>query len=329
MKNLMDDVFESIASGVITIDIADRISLYNRAAERILGIPPHLVLEQEYQYALDPVGETMSGLVESVKQNGGHMSKEVDIVVRRRPGVSTVSLTCSPLRDVRQETLGVAVVLDDVSEKKRMESVRRYLPAALVDQVRDIDAAQRPQRQTISILFADIRGFSTFSEQEEPERLVEIINVYFTIAAQAIMTQEGVIDKFMGDAVMALFNTPLNPQQNHVERAIKAALMMKTDLGQYHAEIPPAKRLHFGIGIHTGEAVVGNVGSASRKDYSAIGDAVNLAKRLQEVARPDQILISDETYQQVREWTRVEALAPVRVKGRQALEQIYDLLDAR
>jgi class 3 adenylate cyclase len=130
----------------------------------------------------------------------------------------------------------------------------------------------------------------------------------------------------MGDAVMALFNTPLNPQMDHVERAARTALMIQTSMDAYHANLPEERRLHFGIGIHMGEAVVGNVGSNLRKDYSAIGDAVNLAKRLQEMARPGQILVSQDVYQQIEAQAVVEALPPMQVKGRQALEQVYELL---
>jgi adenylate cyclase len=326
MTNLMNDVFDSIASGVITLNEVDLISLYNRAAERILGVPGHQVLDQHYKKVLEPIGDTMEKLVQLVKADGGHESLEVDTVLQKRPGTATLNFTLSPLRDVRQEMRGVAVVVDDVSEKKRLESVRRYLPPALVDRVRDLDAAQRPQRQTLTILFADIRGFSTFSEKLQPEGLIEIINQYFTVAAQCISEYEGMIDKFMGDAVMALFNTPLNPQDDHTARAVRTALRLRDELGAFHAGLPDKQRLYMGIGIHVGEAVVGNVGSQFRKDYSALGDAVNLAKRLQEIARPGQILISEETYRQVESWVEVAALEPIQVKGRQALEQIYELI---
>jgi PAS domain S-box-containing protein len=325
MKNLQDDVFESIASGVITIDIADRISLYNRAAERILGIPSHQVIDRSYQAALIPVGRIVESMVEQTKLAGGYHNIEVDTQVHDRTGMTTLNLTFSPLRDIQQETLGVAMVLYDISEKKLLESVRRYLPPALVDQVRDLDAAQRPQRRYVSVMFADVRGFTTVSEHMKPERLIEIINGYFTIAARAINELEGLIDKFMGDAVMALFNTPLNPQEDHFDRAIKTALRMREGVIAYHQDVPEDEQLYFGIGIHVGEAVVGNVGSQLRKDYSAIGDAVNLAKRLQEIARPNQIILSEEAYEHVKDWVEVEKLEPVQVKGRQALTQIYAL----
>ncbi len=330
MRDLMNNVFESITSGVITIDENDRISLYNRAAERILDVPANSMMREVYHNTLTSMGLPIEPLVERVKANGGTHNTEVDIVVRHRPGITTLNLTLSPLRDIQQDTLGVAMVLDDVSEKKRMESVRRYLPPELVDQVRDLDAAQRPQRRILSVLFADVRGFSTFSENLDPEKLIQIINGYFTEAVYAITYHQGMTDKFMGDAVMALYNTPLNPQNypmwDHVGRAVRTALMIQKRLITYHTELTGDRRLHFGIGIHTGEAVVGNVGSSLRKDYSAIGDAVNLAKRLQEIAKPGQIIISHDAYKHVQDWVEVEVLPPTQVKGRQALEQIYHLI---
>jgi class 3 adenylate cyclase len=130
----------------------------------------------------------------------------------------------------------------------------------------------------------------------------------------------------MGDAVMALFNTPLNPQPNHVEQAAQAALRIQTRLADYRRSLPPERALHCGIGLHTGETVVGNVGSAQRKDYSAVGDAVNLCKRLQELAGPDQVLISREVYGRLRHRAQVEPLPPVMLKGRRTREEVYLLL---
>jgi PAS domain S-box-containing protein len=325
MRDLMDNVFASIASGVITIDNGERIVLYNRAAERLLGFPHNDIVRQTYQRALETLGLPVETLVEEVRHNGGAKNTEVDLVVNRRPGVTTLNLTMTPLRDFEQETLGVAMVLNDVTEKKRLESVRRYLPPALVDQIRDLDAAQRPQHRIMSVVFADVRGYSTFSEHVDPEKLIQIMNGYFTVFVNAIETFEGLTDKFMGDAVMALYNTPLNPQRKHAERAVRTALMIQEQMQTYLTEMPEETRLHFGIGVHTGEAVVGNVGSSLRKDYSAIGDAVNLAKRIQENASGDQVLLSSATFELVKDWVTAEALNPIRVKGRQTLEQIYRL----
>lgn len=326
MKNLMDDVLASIGSGVITIDERDQVALFNRAAGQILGLPVPDTLHRPYREALSFIDGFVDA-VEQVKANGSLPSVERDMELDSRPGRTSITLSFSPLRDARGRIHGVAVVVDDVSEKKRLESVRRYLPPALVDQVRDLDAAQRPQRRRMSVLFADVRGYSTIGEHMPPEELVEILNGYFTVAADAISRFNGVIDKYMGDAIMAEFNTTLNPQEDHVERAVRAALAMRDALVAYHQTLSPEQCLHFGIGVHAGESVVGNVGTHFRKDYSVIGDAVNVAKRLQELAGPGQILLSDAVYQEVQAWVTVRALGPTRVKGRQALEQVYELVE--
>ncbi len=325
LKYLMDDVFESIASGVITIDLNDQISMYNRAAAHMLRIAPGETADMNYQTVFKNLSRVVEVMVQQVRRYGGARYAEVETEGQESGQKTSLTLNCSPLRDGQQQPLGVTIVLDDVTEKKRLAGVRRYLPPGLVDRVHDLAAAQRPQRQTVTILFADVRGFSTFAEHLPPEQLIEIINGYFTVASELISQHEGVIDKFMGDAVMVLFNTPLNPQADHAARAVKSAQAMQQALAAYHARIPLEHRLSFGIGIHTGEAVVGNVGGPFRQDYSAIGDAVNLAKRLQELAQPGQVLISSPVYAAVAAWAQVEALPPMQVKGRRSVEQIYAL----
>ncbi len=329
MKQLMDNVFASIASGVITIDEADRIALCNRAAARILRIPPDVGLIDAEWPKLAELGLPVDALVTQVKHERQTRSGEIDLTsALRSDNPITINLTVSPLHTVENEHLGgVALVLDDVTEKKRVESLRRYLPPALVDQVRDLDAAQRAQRREITVLFADIRDFSQFGEHVDPEELIELANGFFTEVVAVISECHGLIDKFMGDAVMALFNTPLNPQEDHVEQAVRAALGIQARLAAYRQRLPAGRTLHFGVGLHTGEAVVGNVGSEQRKDYSAVGDVVNLCKRIQELAGSDQVLISRDVYGRVRDWVRVESLPPVQVKGRQTLEEVYRLLD--
>ena len=325
MKNLMDDVFASIASGVITLDADDGVALFNRAAERILGLRVQDVLGRPYQEVLQAV-DGFSAMVDQVKAQGGQHTMEVEATME--PGAERVSLsfTFSPLWDFQEDVHGVAVVVNDLSEKKRLESVRRYLPPALVEQVRDLDAADRPQRRFMSVLFGDVRGYSTISEQWLPEELVEILNGYFSVAAGVINRYEGVIDKYMGDAFMAEFNTTLNPQDDHVERAVRTALLIRQEVASYHESFPDGRRLHFGMGIHSGESVVGNVGTHFRKDYSVIGDAVNLAKRLQEVAEPDQILVTEAVYEQVKGWAELRFVGERLLKGRDSAERIYELL---
>lgn len=325
MKNLMDDVFASIASGVITVDAQGCVALFNRAAERILGLSAERVLGQPYRKTLHAI-ESFEAMVDQVRADGDQRAVEVEVAVRPGDGRASLSFTFSPLWDMQEDVQGVAVVVDDLSEKKRLESVRRYLPPALVEQVRDLDAAGRPQRRFMSVLFGDVRGYSTISEQSAPEELVEILNGYFSVAASVINRYEGVIDKYMGDAFMTEFNTTLNPQEDHVERAVRTALAIRQEIAAYHKDFPEERRLHFGMGIHSGESVVGNVGTHFRKDYSVIGDAVNLAKRLQEIAEADQILVTHAVYEQVKEWAELRFVDERQLKGRDTLERIYELL---
>ncbi|UCC85812.1 MAG: GAF domain-containing protein [Anaerolineales bacterium] len=334
MKNLMDNIFASIASGVITTDIRDNITLCNPAAESILGVRADGSIGRAYQQVFPAVSRTpLPRLVEEVKRHRErYIGYEVDVDLPERGRVN-LSMNLSTLRDVQDATLGVAIVVDDLTEKKRFEReramIKRYLPSQLVDSLPDglSELRLRGERQQITTLFADIRGFSTFSEKSNPEKVVEVINQYFALALTAVEQQEGIVDKYLGDAVMAHFNTPLRPVVGHAWRAVLAAWDFKQAIEQHLQQVPDEDKLTVGIGINTGEPVVGNVGAEDRMEYTAIGDAVNLAKRLQESARGGQILLSNPTYELVKEKVEVRALDPIQVKGRQAQEQVYELLD--
>jgi adenylate cyclase len=332
MKNLQDNVFASIASGVITTDDHDYVTLINRRAAQILTLENEEAEGRNLYDVLPVLGSRFETMVEQARMSDQQLTGvEFDAEVEMR-GPINLSMNFSPLKDAHQYTQGVAIVLDDLTETKRREAqiagVRRYLPDEVVDGIKSADELKLGgTRQVISILFADIRGFSTFSERLNPETLVEIINTYWTISSDAIHMQNGVIDKFMGDAVMALYNTPLRPQKDHALRAVRSAAALVSDSRAYHETVPEKDRISFGIGVHTGEAVVGNVGSPDRLDYTAMGDSVNLAKRLQEVAKPMQILMSDDTYQQVKDRVEVNELEPIQVKGRTQFTKVYELLN--
>ena len=213
-------------------------------------------------------------------------------------------------------------------EKQRIRRLfQRYVAPTVVERlIEGLDqVVLGGKRQVVTILFADVRGFTSFSEARMPEELIEILNYHLSLAAQAVLEQEGTLDKFMGDAVMAFFNAPL-PRPDHALRAVRAALAMQEAIAAYHHELDSEARLSFGVGINVGEAVVGNVGTAELMNYTAIGDSVNLAKRLQENAEAGQILLSQSAYDAVRKHVRVRALEPIKVKGRSGTEPVYELV---
>ncbi|NDJ52356.1 MAG: GAF domain-containing protein [Chloroflexi bacterium] len=338
LKYLQDNVFASIASGVITADHDNKITLINRRAQQIFGLLESVDNGDLVGTTLDEVLPPLDSRFERIMRDALSSDKSIQSVEFETElsnrGRINLNMNLSPLKDAHETTQGVAIVLDDMTDVKRREAqlagVRRYLPPDVVDYISSPAALKLGgTRQVISILFADIRGFSTFSEVLDPEKLVEITNTYMTIASDAIQTEEGIIDKFMGDAVMALYNTSLRPQADHALRAVRAATVLIDEVKAFHESVPEGDRLEFGVGVHTGEAVVGNVGSPERLDYTAMGDTVNLAKRLQEVAQPSQILISDNTYELIKDAIEVNELEPVQVKGRKQLTQVYEVIRVR
>ena len=174
-------------------------------------------------------------------------------------------------------------------------------------------------------MFADIRGFNSFSEKLDPEKLVSVLNRYLAAAAEAILVVDGTIDKFLGDAVKAWFNAPI-PQPDHPLRSVRAALVIREAVISLYKELPPQFHLSFGVGVHFGDAVLGLVGSEKQLEYTAIGDSVNTAKRFQENAKAGQILISADVYQQIRDHIQVRQLEPILAKGKSKPLEVYELL---
>ena len=182
----------------------------------------------------------------------------------------------------------------------------------------------------VSALFVDIRGFTAFSEANPPEKVVDMINRYLGLTSTSIQKNSGTIDKFIGDATMALFNAP-NNVPDHALCAVKAAWAMKQGAVILQKEIIEeyGVDLQFGIGINTGKAVVGNMGSEFRMDYTAIGDTINTAARLESSAEKGQIIISDATYQLVKNNVEVAELGIINVKNKKVGILVYSVIDVR
>jgi adenylate cyclase len=301
--------------------------MLNVAAARILTITQEEVIGQSLWSVLPPIYDGFDELVQEVREHKRIQTIEVDPVLASRGQIS-LNLKLSPLKDDEQVTRGVAIVLDDLTDLKQrqaqLSAVRRYLPPALVDNIKTIDELELGGvEREISILFCDVRGFTTFSEALPPEDVMNTINQYLTVSSDAINHYEGIIDKYMGDAVVGLFNTQLNPQSEHALRAVYAAMMMVQNVQALHPTLEPDKRLLYGIGVHTGSAVLGNVGSPRRKEFTAIGGSLLLAKSLQENALGGEVILSQDTYNIVKDKVTAEPIEPRKLKDQQDFTMIY------
>jgi adenylate cyclase len=204
----------------------------------------------------------------------------------------------------------------------------RMVSKAVIDQLDPDQLQLGGKRNQITTLFADVRKFTSFSEKHDPELLVKVLNRYLSEAANAILDEAGTIDKFMGDAVMAWFNAPI-PQPDHALRAVRTALKICDSVSRLHQELPPEYHLNFGVGVSYGDAVLGLVGTQNRLEFTAIGDSVNTAKRLQENASGGQILITESVYQLVADQVFVRQVEPVQVKGKSQPVVAFEVLRLR
>ena len=181
--------------------------------------------------------------------------------------------------------------------------------------------------QEVTVMFADLEGFTGISEHTEPEKLLHILNEYHTMIVGVIRDHGGTVDKFMGDAVMALFNTPLL-QPDHALRAVQTALLIRQVLPAFHQQFEPLFRMRINFGIHSGMAVVGNVGAPDIMNYTAVGDTVNLAARLQGMSSGGRILISSASYAELHDAVPTSCIGLRTVKGRAEAVLTYEVRDA-
>jgi PAS domain S-box-containing protein len=328
LKDLMDNIFTSIGSAVITVDLQAQVMQSNHAAESLLGLSNN-----------EMVGRNLADLIPSLARD---LCLHIDEVIRtdrqirdldlsqRMPELGQVEwrIHLSPLKDADQTTRGVAIVMDDMTERKKLEEQRRLLERmvspAVLQQLDPNSLLTGGTQSDIAILFADLRGFTQFGERHTPQELVSVLNQYLAAAADAILAEEGTVDKYLGDSVMAWFNAPLL-QPDHTMRAVRAALSIRRSVLALHARLPLEAHLSFGVGIHFGRAVLGLIGTEKRIDYTAIGDSVNTTKRIQENAGADQILLSQDAYLQVKDLIQVKQIAPLLVKGKTEPIQVYEL----
>jgi adenylate cyclase len=222
------------------------------------------------------------------------------------------------------------IIASERSEKRTItETFGRYLSQPVVEKILkaldDGDLKLGGQQREVTVAFADVRGFTSIAERMEPEDLVNVLNQYLSIVVESVISHEGVVNKFGGDSVMAVWNVP-TPCQQHALKAIMAAFDIQREIERLQQSESTLPAMNFHLGINTGRVIAGNMGSAHRLEYSVIGDAVNVAARIAGVAEVGKVWIGPETYELAKDFIDVRPLEPLILKGRKEPIQAYEVI---
>ena len=335
VKELMDNIFSSVGSGIIAIDANDRVHTFNRAAGEILDVAPDAAVGNEVKQLMTNTARQLAEQLARVKADDADRSLELSAELPGR-GQVALALSLSPLKDSNDMTHGVTLVMDDVTHLHEHETtisaMKRILPEGMVDQINLIaNIEMGGMRRPVTCLFANVRPWATLPDVTASEKL-RILNQYQAVATACIHECEGIIDKYMGNEVMALFNTQLNPQQNHARQALECGLMMRDRFVDLYQQMGIDPQPHYYIiGMYTGVATLGNVGSFQRREFTALGHSINTAKRVQENAARGSVTIVQETFEHIRwnsSWPLPYEFRPreaIMGKGLSASMQAYEV----
>ncbi|MBI2948623.1 MAG: GAF domain-containing protein [Verrucomicrobia bacterium] len=331
-RNYNESIVKSLSNGVVTLN-ADRIVIKaNDAAVKILR-------ETEQSLIGHPIAELFSGKnawildsLSNVARTGTtDLALDSDLVLRDGSRVS-VNSAVVPLINIKNEPIGSMLIFEDISSEKRVKStMARYMSKDVVDKLlEDGGDTLVGSDQEVTILFSDIRNFTTLSEKIGARGTVSMLNSYFAEMVDIVFNHGGILDKYIGDALMAIFGTPFK-KPDDPENAVAVAIEMILTLRRYNARRIAERQepIDIGIGINTGEVVVGNIGSPKRMDYTVIGDGVNLAARLESATKyyGTQILISEATCNRLKQGRIIRELDLIRVKGKAKPISVYEVLD--
>ncbi|MBF0356521.1 MAG: GAF domain-containing protein [Alphaproteobacteria bacterium] len=331
IKNYNESILESMTNGVLTLNEDGKIVTCNAAGLRILQVTPEQILGCPAQDFFAPPNDW---IFEKIKQC--EESQEGNVMMDAELDVEgehiSVNLTFEPLTDSGGKKLGSTLMIEDISSEKRMKStMSRYMDPALADKLlAGGEAVMGGLSSIATVLFSDIRSFTTLTEELGPQGTVSLLNEYFTIMVDCITNEGGMLDKFIGDAIMAVFGTPL-PHEDDEDRAMRAAINMLKGLAEYNKRrASEGKRpVDIGIGLNTDTIVSGNIGSPKRMDYTVIGDGVNLAARLESATKQyhAKLLISEFTKARLKGTYRMREVDKVIVKGKTKPVDIFEVVD--
>jgi adenylate cyclase len=333
IKLYNESVLQSMSNGVITLDPLGKVITCNQAIARIWACQASDV---QGHLLADLLGGTGTWIIERIDKVKEDRQSDVfpDANVALFGVNKSVNLTIMPLvAEGDDAKLGSMLMVEDISSAKRMKStMSRYMDPVIAAQMMDGDALDLlgGVSAEATIMFTDVRGFTTITEEYGAQGTVSFLNEYFSLMVDCITAQGGMLDKFIGDAIMACFGLPV-PHDDDPDRAARAAIAMIRTLWEWNAERRDKglKTVDMGVGIHTDHVVSGNIGSPKRMDYTVIGDGVNLASRLESACKAysARILASESTISKLNGTYKMRDIDLVVVKGKTAPVRVFELLD--
>jgi adenylate cyclase len=333
VKNYNESILQSMSNGVATLDAADAIVTTNLAFDRIWDASGSQFAGKQLSELLGAGNEWICEKLEATR--GGADGAAYQDVMVEIAGVSrSVNFTLMPLQSVGDDkTLGSMLMFEDISSEKRLKStMSRYMDPVIASQMLEgegLDLLGGVSAEA-TVMFTDVRGFTTITEEYGAQGTVAFLNSYFTMMVDCISREGGMLDKFIGDAIMACFGLPV-AHEDDPDRAARAAIMMIRELWEWNRERRALglKTVDMGVGLNTDVVVSGNIGSPKRMDYTVIGDGVNLAARLESACKSysARILASESTVSRLKGTYRVRDIDLVIVKGKTQPVRVFEILD--
>ncbi len=332
MKYYNEGILRSTSNSMITLDPDRKVVTVNAAAVKLMKMPAEKMVDRPVADLLGPENDWLIRSVANVEQSGEN-EISVDASLKLHDGkTASVNSTVSRLIDINDEPLGMMIILEDISNEKRVRTtMARYMNKEVADQLLAAGEQELGGKvQHVSILFSDVRSFTTIAESLGARETVSMLNEYFEDMVDVILNNGGILDKYIGDAIMALFGAPFAGEHD-ADNAVKVSNDMLVALRILNerraaADKPP---ITVGIGVNTGEAIVGSIGSTKRMEYTVIGDSVNLASRLEGANKfyGTNILISDLTVKELKnEPPRLREIDLIRVKGKDQPVAVHEVL---
>ena len=331
MKNYNDSMLQSMSNGVVTLDGSGRIVTCNASGCRIMKLSPSAIIGHG-------ASEFFTGKNAWVMERIAHVTSTQTTAVAMDAEFEfageqvSANLTVLPLKAGNVQRLGTMLMIEDISTEKRVKAtMSRYMDPAIAARMLESGTDLLGGASTrATVLFSDIRGFTTLTEELGAQGTVAFLNEYFTIMVECINHEGGMLDKFIGDAIMAAFGLPIAHDDDE-DRAVRAAIEMIRGCRRYSLERHKRgqKAVAMGIGLNTDLVVSGNIGSSRRMDYTIIGDGVNLASRLESACKAysAEILISESTQRRLRGTYRMREIDRVVVKGKTEPVAIFEVLE--